>query len=214
MKKKMVKKVLTAVLAMTMVFGLAACGKASAGAKTEGGTDTTKAVESELTGYYASNANVAFMSMYPGYTYKQSTFGVQTIETFSDGTYCLTSTDTVFSGALLFNDDGTHEEIPRGSINMIYDGTYTSEEEEGIMTLTLSTPTAVMANSSLSAGSEPIGYLNTEAWTDEMGAAVGGDAGTMTAKDYLATVAFPETTIIVDVVNTSFDYADLSVAAE
>ncbi|MNW66332.1 hypothetical protein D3C74_447970 [compost metagenome] len=65
-------------------------------------------------------------------------------------------------------------------------------------------------NSSYSAGANPIGYVNTKEWTDEMGKAVGGEGPALSAEEYLNSVAFPESSIIVDAAKASFDYVELT----
>lgn len=200
MKRKTVKKSFVVICAMVMMIGLTACG--SGGEKA--------AVVSKTTGYYASTSNVAFMSAYPEHTFKQATFGVQNIETFADNTYVLTKTETFFSGALEFNDNGKYDVVPRGANIMKFYGTFTGVDEEGLITLELSKPTAVITHSSYSAGANPIGYLNTKEWTDEMGTAVGGEGPALSAVEYLESVAFPETSIIVDASKASFDYVVLT----
>lgn len=200
MKRKTVKKSFVVICAMVLLIGLTACG--SGGEKAAG--------SSKMTGYYASTSNVAFMSAYPEHTFKQATFGVQNIETFADNTYILTKTDTFFSGALEFNDNGKYDVVPRGANITKYYGTLTEVDEEGLITLKLSKPTAVIMNSSYSAGANPIGYVNTKEWTDEMGKAVGGEGPALSAEEYLNSVAFPETSIIVDAAKASFDYVELT----
>ncbi|NOU82723.1 hypothetical protein GC101_28065 [Paenibacillus sp. LMG 31459] len=199
MTNRTVKKAATAICAMALVIGITACGN---GEKSAGA--------SELTGNYASTTNVGFISAYPEHTFKQATFGVQNIETFSDNTYCLTSTETFYSGALEFADDGKYDVVPRGSNIIKYYGTVKEVDEEGLITLELSKPTAVIANSSYSAGANPIGYVNTKEWTDEMGTAVGGEGPALSAEEYLEAVAFPENSIIVDAAKDSFDYVVLT----
>lgn len=195
---KILKSTALACALLTLLCALSACGKPQQSA--------------ELNGYYTSNANVDFFSAFPNYTYKQATFGIQVLETYSDGTYRLTQNNTMFSGGLLFNDDGTSDAIPRGANITQYLGTFTSNESDGLLTVTLSVPTAVVMNSSYSTGTAPIGYVNTTAWTDTMGAAVGGDNGAMSAKDYLASVAYGETSVVVDTASALFDYAPLAPA--
>ncbi|WP_091228202.1 hypothetical protein [Fontibacillus panacisegetis] len=201
MKKRTVKKAFMVVCLTVMVMGLAACGK---------GGDSAGSGSTKLTGYYASTTNVGFVSAYPEHTFKQATFGVQNIETFADNTYVLTSTETYFSGALDFNDNGKYDVVPRGANIMKYYGTFTSTDEEGLTTLELSKPTAVIMNSSYSAGANPIGYVNTKEWTEEMGTAVGGEGPALSAEEYLESVAYPETSIVVDAAKFSFDYVALT----
>lgn len=196
MKKAVVKKLVVLVMAVVLVLGMTACG----------------AKEKVMNGYYTSSQNVSFFSAYPAYTFKQATFSVQTLETYNDGTYCLTATDSNFSGELLFSDDGTHSEVPRGVNSTKYYGTYTQKEESGLLTLTLSSPTSVAVASNYSVGGAVLGYLDTNAWTDEMGTLAGGEAGAVSASDYLKKVAFSEVSIVVDTATDSFDYTVLSVA--
>lgn len=199
MKKNLIAKIAALVMAITLLAGLTACGGGSA--------------DKTLTGYYTSTQNVRFSSFYPTYTFKQATFSVQTLEIYSDNTYCLTATDSNFSGTLTFADDGTHEEVPRGVNSTKYFGTFTSKEESGLLTITLSAPTSVAVASNFSVGDAVLGYLNTEAWTDEMGTLAGGENGAMSAADYLASVAFKEISVIIDTATDTFDYTVLTPAA-
>lgn len=200
MKKNLIAKIAAMVMAITLLAGLTACGN-------------SKAADKTLNGYYTSTQNVSFFSAYPAYTFKQATFSVQTLETYADGTYCLTSVDSNFSGTLTFADDGNHEEVPRGVNSTKYYGTFTSKEESGLLTVTLSKPTSVAVASNYSVGEAVLGYLNTAAWTDEMGTLVGGENGAMSAADYLASVAFGEISVIIDTATDTFNYTTLNPAA-
>lgn len=199
----------TMVVAMTAVVALSAvaCGQGSK-EEAKGSTEAAKSsTEKTVNGFYGSTQDVGFVSMYPNYTFKQATFGVETIETYEDGTYCLTWTSSNYSGALSYNDDGTHEEVPRGADTFKYYGTYKSEESDGLLTLTLSAPESLTAARLYTTTDTAAGYINTEAWTDDMGAAVAGEDGaSMTAEEYLASVSYDETTVIVDTMTDSFDY--------
>lgn len=191
-------KLTTTALALTLAAGLTACGSSK------------PAADKTLNGYYTSTQNVTFFSAYPQYTFKQATFSVQTLETYADGTYCLTAVDSNFSGTLTFADDGNHEEVPRGVNSTKYFGTFTSAEESGLLTVTLAAPTSVAVASNYSVGDAVLGYLNTAAWTDEMGTLAGGENGTISGEDYLKSVAFGETSIIIDTATDTFDYATLT----
>ena len=204
-KMKMVKRMQVVVLAMVLAFSFTACGKKAI---------IAPIVQTELSGLYASNENVAFMSAYPAYTYKQATFSVQTIEIYTDNTYCLTNTSTMFSGALTFSDSGEHTEVPRGSDITKYYGTFTSKDEEGLKTITMSTATSVVANLSFGTSKAGIGYVNTKEWTEAMGTATGTAGATLTAEQYLAKVALPETSVIVDTTNSLFQYIAPTAAAK
>ena len=215
MKKKQVKRLLVLAAAAMLALGMTACssgGNSGDANSKDPEADGGAAGSGTLTGLYTSTQNTNFISAFPEYTFKQATFGVESIETYDDGTYCLTSTNTNYSGTLTFSDDGTHEEVPRGADTVKYYGTYTSEDEEGLLTLTLSAPTSVVACNLYTTTDTAPGYLNTDAWTDEMGAAVGQDGATMTAEEYLASVSYSEMDIIVDTMTDSFDYAVLTPA--
>ena len=194
MKSRMRKLGALAVLGTTMALFLVACGKKE---------------ETELIAFYESTQNLSFYSAYPEYTYKQATFDLETLELYSDGTYCLTATDLSYSGTLTFSDDGTHEEIPRGAVATRYYGTFTEMESDGIANITLAAPTQIVMNNSFSAGASAIGYVNTADWTDTMSTAVSEDGTPVTAEDYLAAKAFPETSILVDTSTGIFDYINL-----
>lgn len=204
MEKNLLKKALVTVSAMMMLVGVVACGNGADSKNSDGGGDST--------GYYASTTNVKFTSAYPEHTFKQATFGVQTLETFSDNTYCLTDTETFFSGELEFNDNGKYDVVPRGANIVKYYGSVVSADEEGLITLELSKPTAVITHSSYSAGSNPIGYLNTHEWTEQMGQAVAGEGPALSADEYLESKAFSDTTVIIDSAQASFDYVVIEAA--
>lgn len=206
MKNRFLRNVMVLAMTGALALSVTACGSS------DGETKEGKKQEAVLNGYYSSTQNVDFLSAFPEYTFKQATFGLQTIETYGDGTYCLTTTDSSFSGSLTFSDDGNHEEVPRGASSMKFYGTYTSEEEQGLMTLTLSAPKSVVTASTYSVGEDILGYLNTDAWTEEMGSRAGGEEGAMTAEEYLKSVSYDEISVIVDAATNTFDYTKTSQA--
>ena len=208
MERRTVLKALAA--AGVAAVGLTACGNSDNSQSVSSTAAAEEKVDKTLTGFYTSTQNVSFFSAYPQYTYKQATFSLQTVETYADGSYCLTQMDSNFSGTLTFADDGTHEEVPRGANTTRYYGTFTATEESGLLTLVLSAPTAVAVASSFSVGDVALGYLDTAAWTEEMGTRAGGENGTISAEDYLASVSYPEQTLIVDEATGSFDFTPLS----
>lgn len=56
------------------------------------------------------------------------------------------------------------------------------------------------------------GYYNTANWTDKMSESYQVDGANGTAEQYLASVAFEQTTIVVDLNSYGFNYATLTVA--
>ena len=168
-----------------------------------------------LTATYGSSSHT-FMSAYPGYTFKQLTTIVQTINVYEDGTYMSVQNSRSLSGDRSFDPSNSGDTDISGVSNRGYEtkifyGTYTSAEEEGMITLTISAPTGAVYVSS--GGAMGGGYYTTYAWTDEMSAAAGGENGAMTAEQYLESVSYGEKSIIVDTSTMSFTYVDLSASA-
>ena len=174
------------------------------------GASVTPATKDDIIGAYGSGT-FTFFSAYPAYTFKRVTTITQTIVTHKDGTYELTVTSKDISGALAFDpEDNGNQDVStsndRGQTVTVYTGTFTSGEEEGLLTLSLSKPTAVI---SLVTGNSTSGacYYNTAAWTNEM-----STASEKSASEYLASVAFAPIEIIVDLSINGFDYTVLTVA--
>lgn len=158
---------------------------------------------------YLSTQDVRFMSAFPEFTFKQASFGTQTLELVGEETYKLTSTVSHHSGELEFSDDGNLSQVPRGAEVMVYYGSYTETDQDGLITIDLNKPEDIVANLSHSAGAMPIGYLNTAEWTDEMSEAAGGDEGPISADEFLEREAFEPITVIIDEGTASFDYIQL-----
>ena len=168
-----------------------------------------------LTATYGSSSHT-FMSFYPDLTFKRLTTVVQTINVYDDGSYMLVQNSRSLSGDLSFDPSNTGDTdisgvSDRGYETKIFYGTYTSAEEDGMITLTISAPTGAVYVSS--GGTMGGGYYTTYAWTDEMSAAAGGENGAMTAEQYLESVSYGEKSIIVDTSTMSFTYVDLSASA-
>lgn len=174
------------------------------------GCNGTPAEEAKVTGVYGSGS-FSFFSAYPGYTYKQLTTSTQTLTTYSNNRYELTVTSKNMSGNLSFDpeDNGNMDTSgvnDRGQTVVVYCGTYTLSEEEGILTLSLAKPDGYI---SVTTGNSTSGvaYYNTDAWTESMSSAAG-----KTAEEYLVTVAFSPVEIIVDLSTYGFDFVTLTVA--
>ena len=195
--KNSLKKILTVTFMVGIITLLGACGS---------NNDSDTISQEEI---YLSTQNVGFMSAFPESTFKQASFGTQTLELIGEETYKLTSTISHHSGELEFSDDGNHSQVPRGADVMVYYGSYTATDQDGLITIDLDKPEDIVANLSHSAGDMSIGYLNTTAWTDEMGEAAGGEEGSLSADEFLENEAFEPTTVIVDEGTASFDYIQL-----
>ena len=189
-----------AALAVGTCFSLAACGDKAP----------------NLTGTYNSST-YTFMTAYPGYTFKQLTTVVQNLNTSDDNTYMFTVTSKSLSGDLAFDPanngtqatDGVND---RGQSVDIYYGTYTSTEEDGLLTVKLSAPTGYVTSASVNASGTGGGFFNTMNWTDDMKEASKDDTHTegLTAEEYLATKTFKETEIVIDLKTYGFTFVQLS----
>lgn len=120
-----------------------------------------------LTGEYLSDNKYSYTNMLPTYEYYFVTFSGQTLETYSDGTYCLTTNEIMFSnvnfGQGVPTDQATGND--RGQKVTKYYGTFTQEsdpDDETLLFVTINVPSRVVFASS--------GYptLDTANWTEEM----------------------------------------------
>ena len=149
--KKLVVAAACAAAAVIATVSLAAC---SAGGAT-------------LTGEYLSNNSYSYANMRPLYNYYYVTFSGQTLETYSDGTYCLTVNEIMYSNVSFGPDvaNGKETANDRGQKVTKYYGTFTQESDpsdETLAFITINVPERVVFASS--------GYptLDTANWTDAM----------------------------------------------
>ena len=149
--KKLVVAAACAAAAVIATVSLAAC---SAGGAT-------------LTGEYLSNNSYSYANMRPLYNYYYVTFSGQTLETYSDGTYCLTVNEIMYSNVSFGPDvaNGKETANDRGQKVTKYYGTFTQESapsDETLTFITINVPERVVFASS--------GYptLDTSNWTEAM----------------------------------------------
>lgn len=149
--KKLVVAAACAAAAVIATVSLAAC---SAGGAT-------------LTGEYLSNNSYSYANMRPLYNYYYVTFSGQTLETYSDGTYCLTVNEIMYSNVSFGPDvaNGSETANDRGQKVTKYYGTFTQESDptdETLTFITINVPERVVFASS--------GYptLDTSNWTEAM----------------------------------------------
>lgn len=149
--KKLVVAAACTAAAVIAAASLAACSGGSA----------------SLTGEYLSENKYSYTNMLPTYEYYFVTFSGQTLETYSDGTYCLTTNEIMFSnvnfGQGVPTDQATGND--RGQKVTKYYGTFTQEsdpDDETLLFVTINVPSRVVFASS--------GYptLDTANWTEEM----------------------------------------------
>lgn len=125
-----------------------------------------------LTGEYLSNNTYEYMNFATGmpgmtYNYYYATYKAQTLETYSDGTYCLTMNEIMFSNVNFGQSVPTEEATAndRGQKVTKYYGTFTQEsdpDDETLLFVTINVPSRVVFASS--------GYptLDTANWTEGM----------------------------------------------
>lgn len=149
--KKLVVAAACAAAAVIATVSLAACS---------GGGAT-------LTGEYLSNNSYSYANMRPAYNYYYVTFSGQALETYSDGTYCLTVNEIMYSNVSFGPDvaSGSETANDRGQKVTKYYGTFTQEvdpSDETLAFITINVPERVVFASS--------GYptLDTANWTDAM----------------------------------------------
>mgnify|MGYP001623687181 FL=1 len=149
--KKLVVAAACAAAAVIATVSLAACS---------GGGAT-------LTGEYLSNNSYSYANMLPTYKYYYVTFSGQALETYSDGTYCLTVNEIMYSNVSFGPDvpSGSETANDRGQKVTKYYGTFTQEvdpSDETLAFITINVPERVVFASS--------GYptLDTANWTDAM----------------------------------------------
>lgn len=149
--KKLVVAAACAAAAVIATVSLAACS---------GGVAT-------LTGEYLSNNSYSYVNMLPKYNYYYVAFSGQTLETYSDGTYCLTVNEIMYSNVSFGPDvaNGKETANDRGQKVTKYYGTFTQESDpsdETLTFITINVPERVVFASS--------GYptLDTSNWTEAM----------------------------------------------
>lgn len=203
---KKYKKLVTLFLAAAMALSLAACGGKAAG---------------KITGIYLSPAQLSYINMRPEYNYYLTTFTQQEITLMDDNTYCLEVSASTFSALELSESTSDAKGNEReNSITKFY-GTYTSQVndlDEDLLDVTLAAPTRVVRSF------DQLYWADTDNWNDAMGKAVtptqtdpntgapivDENAQPWTAQQFLESVAFPETTVQVNVKTSSFDFTDFA----
>ena len=200
-------KLVTLFLAAAMALSLAACSSGKAAGK--------------ITGIYLSPAQLSYTNMRPEYNYYLTTFTQQEITLMDDNTYCLEVSAATFSALELSESTSDAKGNEReNSITKFY-GTYTSQVndlDEDLLDVTLAAPTRVVRSF------DQLYWADTDNWSEAMGKAVtptqidpntgapivDENAQPWTAQQFLESVAFPETTVQVNVKTSSFDFTDFA----
>ena len=119
---------------------------------------------------FSSAGQFAYMNHRPQYNYYTTTFAMQTLETYEDGSYALNLYTSTFSGVVLPEEgsDGTGNERENSQFTSF--GTYTSAEDEldpEILAVSLSESKRLVVRNDAAA------FYDTDNWTAAMSKAAG-----------------------------------------
>lgn len=196
------KKVVTAAAAvLAVVASTAALAGCSGGA-------------AAVADVYSANPSSEGTAMYVTTPMQMIVSNVEEITVYEDNTYSFSVSTTVITN-LKAVTEGNDQVINRGVTELVYHGSYTSEEDSGMTILTLAVPTRItVANTdSLFTAGLPVGYMDTESWetSEELNTwwTAMGNTGDCTAEAFLEKMAFDETTVVVSETGM-FDYIEYS----
>lgn len=157
-----------------------------------------------LTGAYASPAVLQYQNMRPSYNYYLTTFSFETIQLYSDNTYCLTLDSSCYSGLVLPDEGNDATGSARESYVTRYYGTCTqktNELDEDTLDVSLATPTRIVRNFNSNY------YVDTENYHSVTGkGAYMNDVTYETKEDFMKAFAFKPVNVSVSKTAASFDF--------
>lgn len=157
-----------------------------------------------LTGAYISPAVLQYQNMRPSYNYYLTTFSFETIQLYSDNTYCLTLDSSCFSGVVLPDVGNDATGSARESSVTRYYGTCTqktNELDEDTLDVSLATPTRIVRNFNSNY------YVDTENYHPVTGkGAYMNDVTYETKEDFMKAFAFKPVNVSVSKTAASFDF--------
>lgn len=157
-----------------------------------------------LTGAYISPAVLQYQNMRPANNYYLTTFSFETIQLYSDNTYCLTLYSSCFSGVVLpdLGNDATGS--ARESYVTRYYGTCTqktNELDEDTLDVSLATPTRIVRNFNSNF------YVDSENFHPVTGTGAYFNKVTYeTKEDFMKALAFKPVDVSVSKTAASFDF--------
>ncbi len=218
MKKR---NALLATIACLSIFAMASCssaddvsssGSASSNNPTSENSNTSsessstipaeEQAEKSLIASYSSPANLAYMNMRPTYNYYITTYSFETLNLYDDNTYSLTYSSTCYSGIVMSEEGSEVSGSERENSVQIFYGNYSSSVnalDEDCWDVSLEVANRAVVNS------DTTYFADTAQWNDTMAT----NTGYETAAEYLASVAFEATTLLVSNTTYSFDYFDI-----
>lgn len=157
-----------------------------------------------LTGAYISPAVLQYQNMRPTNNYYVTTFSFETIQLYSDNTYCLTLDSSCFSGVVLPDVGNDATGSARESSVTRYYGTCTqktNELDEDTLDVSLATPTRIVRNFNSNF------YVDSENFHPVTGTGAYFNKVTYeTKEDFMKALAFKPVDVSVSKTAASFDF--------
>lgn len=162
--KKFIKNTIVAALATVT----AVCAGAALIACDNGtGNGDAAPAAAKVTAVYIVDNGSAGTAVYKTMPMEMIYVNTEKVTLYDDNTYCFNVTSTYVTNMTAVKE-GNDQVINRGSTELEFYGTYESETDSGITTLTLSKSTRVTILNTCTnlTGGAPVGYFDTAAWTD------------------------------------------------
>lgn len=157
-----------------------------------------------LTGAYISPAVLQYQNMRPANNYYVTTFSFETIQLYSDNTYCLTLDSSCYSGLVLPDSGNDATGSARESSVTRYYGTCTqktNELDEDTLDVSLATPTRIVRNFNSNY------YVDSENFHPVTGkGAYMNEVTYETKEDFMKALAFKPVNVSVSKTAASFDF--------
>ena len=157
-----------------------------------------------LTGAYISPAVLQYQNMRPANNYYLTTFSFETIQLYSDNTYCLTLDSSCYSGMVLPDVGNDATGSARESYVTRYYGTCTqktNELDEDTLDVSLATPTRIVRNFNSNF------YVDSENFHPVTGTGAYFNKVTYeTKEDFMKALAFKPVNVSVSKTAASFDF--------
>lgn len=209
----MKQQLLKIILLFSSLLGLMSCNESkptngnSANSNVGNSQNTGKKddpTDVTLTGAYISPAVLQYQNMRPTNNYYVTTFSFETIQLYSDNTYCLTLDSSCFSGVVLPDVGNDATGSARESSVTRYYGTCTqktNELDEDTLDVSLATPTRIVRNFNSNF------YVDSENFHPVTGTGAYFNKVTYeTKEDFMKALAFKPVDVSVSKTAASFDF--------
>ena len=125
----------------------------------------TSAAQATLTQEFITPAKLTYSNMRPTYNFYMTTFSFETLKIFSDNSYVLTHSSSMFSAVILPEEGNAAQGNEKQNFLTEYYGTFTKETDEldeDTVYFTISAPTRIVSCY------DSLYYLDTDNWTENM----------------------------------------------